>query len=172
MRADLRKHCISRSSIAPACQLQGRTGSKRDRHEDTWHGSAMGSCHRWRDCGWRAVLGDDPLWRHNPANFAVASGTVAVLLGHVTCVCCVFLGNSMSAPPWGSKNCHQQAHRWTGKWTAGSAWVAVVSPSPTATEFGAVARWVLLAQARVDRRRRERSGDVRSHGNASDVLDF
>lgn len=44
------------------------------------------------DCGWRAVLHDVPAWRGAPANFAVNSGTVAVLLGDVAYVCCGVAG--------------------------------------------------------------------------------
>lgn len=54
MRADLRKYCISRSSMPSACHSQGRTGGKWDRYEDTWPGLAR--CPRAvLDCGRRAV---------------------------------------------------------------------------------------------------------------------
>ena len=167
MRADLRKHCISRSSMPSACHLSSTNVQQAGRHEDTWLGLARGP-RALPECGWRAVLARCGA----PANLVVTSGTIAMPLGlRGLCLlrCCAgtacqcLLGfRYLSAPS-------ARADRKVDNALKGFAHVPESNQKPSAA--AAIGGSRSTAQARVDQRK---GGTLRrctnhGHGIGSDI---
>ena len=153
MRADLRKHCISRSFMPSACRMQVRTGSKRDPLRIRGLGLARGlgrcSTADGVTCWTMACSGvahPSELRRGQRASRCCwgRRGYVCGVVPHVQHV------NASS----GSRIYHHQARGRTEKWTTalkGFAHVPESNQKPSAA--AAIGGSCSTAQARVDQRK-------------------
>jgi len=172
MRADLRKHCTTRRSCRPACHLPGRTGSARARHEDTWLRSASVSGPQVARLRMARGAGRWPVPASRPSKSCCDQSDRCGVAGSLLVSASLCCGYCMSAPPRVPRTVTSK--RTGGRQSGQPARRGFRSYLPVQQQPG-VGRWLSVGRAcagTVDRRRRERSGDVRSHGNASDVLDF